>query len=499
MGRRRPLVAIVAVLLVVVAAWRLTRAVPRPTHVVIVSLDTVRADHLGAYGHPRAVTPQLDAFAADSVRFAQATTAAPSTLASHTTLFTGLWPHTHGVPRNDHLVPDEAVLLQERLGAEGFQTAAFIGAIPIASHSRFTAGFEHVDERFTLDRRRDGVAQSMRPGDEVTDAVLAWLGAERDAERPLFLFVHYFDAHSPYEPEPRFRDLYTPDLGMPQPGSMRHIGRARNLIRHGMPQAEQHMQTLRDLYLGGISQVDHEVGRLMMGLDEAGLLDDALVVITSDHGESFDTHEELWDHGATVYDETIHVPLMVRPPRGWGGGRVVRDSVNHVDLVPTLVELLGLPLAEGETLDGVSWLPQLRGDWIRAARPPAFAEATKPHYRHAGVWQNDPLAKAIRHGGRKLIVEPRRRREALYDLRSDPDELTDLTPDVQAPDLRALMEAWRAAAKPFDSPRVSSARIKAELAALGYVEALEGDDDEAPDAPEGAQDDTADEQDDTDV
>ena len=194
-----------------------------------------------------------------------------------------------------------------------------------------------------------------------------------------------------------------------------------------------------------------------------------MLIVTSDHGETFDTHSELWDHGATVYDETIHTPYIVRMPGAWRAGTRIPEQISAVDTVPTIVELLELP---EEPVDGVSFLPELRGDLRTEERPAAYSEATKPHYKHDGLWQNSPMQKSVRLRGWKYMHYPRDEVEELYHPAEDPGELKDLLEQergvVEA--LRPLMDVWVQGADPLESPRNSSSRVNAELKALGYLQ-----------------------------
>ncbi len=454
---------------------------PTPRHLVLISLDTVRADHLGAYGHPARVTPTLDRLAAEGVRFDRHISAAPTTLASHTSLFTGLWPHRHTVPRNDHVVPDHLTLLQEHLAAQGFHGAAFLGAMPLASHSGFTQGFQVVDETFSLDRVRDEVGQTMRPGEETLEALSAWL-SEADLRQRQLLFVHFFDAHAPYRAPSEHLALGGAP-GHPRHGTMRHVQRVRTLARRGLERRlDVHHAVLRRRYLAGISHVDRLVAGLLETLDAAGWLDDALVVVTADHGETFHSDTEVWDHGEAVTDQTVHTPLILWWKDGRGGGRGVADVVSNVDVLPSLLELLGLPVPDG--IDGLSFVPTLRDPATPHPREVAFAEATKPHLNDREGWQNAPMAKAATTRSHKLVRSFGGRAFALYDLRQDPAEVHDvlaLQPSV-ADALRAALEDWGGRSLDSTSPRVTDASVQAELAALGYVDdvAEEVTDSDAP-------------------
>lgn len=440
---------------------------PQPRHVIVLSLDTTRADALGLYGNPRAHTPRLDAFGAESVVFEHHYSAAPTTLASHTALLTGNHPHTHGVPRNDYKVHDKNELLPELLKAQGFTTAAFLGAMPLGSHSNFTQGFDHVDETFTQHRQTDGAGQSERPGDLVSDAVMAWLDAHPAAEgERYFLFIHMFDAHSPYRPDPEELALYEPDMSIEGAGSMDHIERVQKMLAKKDPTAEPHVRTLKELYLAGVATLDKHVGRLIDGLDSRGVLDEAVFIITADHGETYASHREAFDHGETVYDETIHTPLIVRFPGAWLAGTRIGQAVSNTDVVPTVLALLGF---EGPPTDGLSLIGALRWPWWSRGEP-IFSEGTKPHIPNQPGWQNDPMEKAIIDDGQKLIFAPRSERTEVYNLLRDPEEAKNLRKEVEAGDLLEQLQAWRRSAKPLPSPRVTNNRVQAELAALGYTD-----------------------------
>jgi arylsulfatase A-like enzyme len=484
----------------VARAWLNTP--PTPRHVVIISLDTTRADALGPWRGPDAHTPAIDAFAAEAVTFDWHYSAAPTTLASHTTLMTGRWPQSHGVPRNDYAVHEDNIFLAERLRDEGWRTAAFLGAIPLAVHSGFPQGFDHVDEAFTLHRTSDDVAQTERRGAEVTAAALTWLDANPVADgESLLLFVHYFDAHAPYTSGPEALAAHGLTEADNAYGTLEAVMRLRRMLRGRDPKALALAGTMERLYRAGVTEADAAVGALLAGLRERGVYDDAVILITADHGETFATHDEVFDHGETVFDETVHTPLIVRFPGGWSGGERITERVTNPDVFPTLLALLGLdpPPDEGAgAIDGLSLLPLVRDDLFRGSRPPVFVEATKPHVKDKERWQNAGMRKAIVTDEGKLHLDPRKSSVALYDLSSDPGELTDLAPtqpDLTAA-LRAELVAWTKSAHPLPSGRISSARVKAELAALGYLEANEPVGDEAPgeapsDAPDEADEDGA--------
>lgn len=485
----RLIVAITAAITVAAAALLLASRGPGDPppieHIVLVSIDTLRADMVGAY-HPDApATPSLDAFADESVLFENHISVAPTTLASHTSMFTGTAPHTHGVPRNDHVVSDENVMLQELLGEGAFTTAAFLGAMPLATHSNFPQGFDHLDENFTRHRIVDGVDQTQRPARLVNEAVFAWLDAEAPDDR-LFLFIHFFDVHAPYDPPSQYREAERVNPQLRFSGTMRDVFRTRGLLRNGDVRALDRNDNLTRLYRAEVRSVDARIGDLMEGLRSRGMLETSVVVITSDHGETFGDRpqEETWSHGVTVYDDTVHTPLMIRFPNGWGAGRRVSTVVRNVDVFPTLLGLVGI---DHRPVEGVDLMGQMMAGLFPPPHPPAFAEATKPHVHDRRGWQNAPMRKAVRTGDWKLHHNPRTGGEQLYDIASDPREEHLVDDDRRTSALRSQLYDWDQQADPYESPRLGSARVNAELKALGYL-----DEEEEAAAEEGAFDDFGD-------
>ena len=424
-------------------------AAANPRHVVLISLDTVRADALGTYGGP-AKTTHIDALADVSVVFENHISAAPSTLASHTSMMTGQYPHTHGVPRNGHRLSDYNVLLAEVLQAAGFETAAILGAMPLGSHANFLQGFDFVDDTFRNPRETMVYEQAERPGSLVTDAALAWLDGQ-DSER-VFLFVHYFDAHQPYEATANKDD-----------GSMRSIYRLRNGLTAERPLSEGKSESLKSLYWAEIASVDTEVGRLLDGLKTRGMLENALVVLTADHGEAYADHGEFWEHGTYVYDQTVHTPLIVSLPGAQP--RRIPQVVSGVDLVPTIYDVLEL---EMDPVDGRSVLPLLQGE--KLDERPVFSEATKPWDDDDDGWQNANRQKAVRIGDLKLVWDPISGTREVFRVSSDPTEANDLSDSVDAGPLNEALDSWIQKVDPLDSERVIAPDITEQLEALGYVE-----------------------------
>jgi choline-sulfatase len=394
-----------------------------PRSVLLITLDTVRADRLGAYGYSRGRTPHLDALAARGVRFDDAVAPSPITGPSHAAMFTGLYPGRLGVRDNATTpLPEDAVTLASLLSARGFATGGFIGAFILDRPYGFAKGFEHFRSGF--DRVAPGREMNAeRPGDRVVDDALAWLGS-LPRDRPFFGWVHLYDAHAAYDaPEPfgsQFRD---------------------------------------NPYDGEIAFVDAQVGRLLDALGARDALDDTLVVALADHGEALGDHGED-EHGVFLYDEVIRIPWIVAGP-GAQPGTVVGEQVRAIDLLPTLLELLGLEAQPG--IDGSSLAVLLAGG-TREEAPPAYAESHYPRLHYG--WSE---LRAIRAEGWKAVDAPK---PELYNLREDPKELHNLYESRQDLASRMISEASRlgremdARAAP---PVQADAETLARLRSLGYV------------------------------
>jgi arylsulfatase A-like enzyme/Tfp pilus assembly protein PilF len=390
-----------------------------PRRVVLVTIDTLRADHVGCYGAAGADTPTLDRLAAEGVRFETAISPAPLTLPSHTSLLTGLDPPRHGVHNNAYFRLPEAgpATLAERFRAGGFATAAFVASFVLDRRFGLDRGFDVFDDQMGLADVRS-LAPPERNGDVVVDSALAWLA--RAPER-FFLWVHLYDPHAPYAPPPPFDERF----------------------RH-------------DPYAGEIAFADRQLGRLLAAL-EARFPDGAsAVLVTSDHGESRGEHGEL-SHAYGVYEATQRVPLLLRAP-GLPAGRTLAGLARLSDVAPTLLELAGLPpLAEAT---GGSLLALLAG-----ADGPSAAYVETLATRFDMGWS---ALYGLRTRDRKYIRAPR---PELYDLDADPRERNDLAaarPDEVA-ELDRALDALLADARPIAPNLTLDPGDRARLEALGYV------------------------------
>lgn len=392
-------------------------APPRPS-VLLITLDTTRADRLGCYGFAPASTPSLDRLAASGVRFAEAWSAAPITLPSHLTMMTGCTPVTHGVRDNGGARYDGHVpTLAARFAAQGYATAAVVSAPVLDSVWGANAGFAVYDEHFDLKAERSGAAATAR--------ALEIVGS---LTKPFFLWVHYYGPHWPYEPPPPF------------------AGRFKN-----------------DLYQGEIASVDFEIGRLLTGLEKAGKK--PIVVVAGDHGEGLGEHGER-THGIFTYRSTLRVPFLIAGP-GIPSGRVVREPVSLVDLAPTVAALAGLPPAD--VVDGVSLADAvLKGQGAPRSRTIYF-EALLPFNSYGWV-----PPRGIEDGGYAFIELPKRE---VYDLGSDPRQAKNLYSDADALSAGLVRRFERAASTLAErAGRGESVALseeeRAKLASLGYLSGL---------------------------
>jgi arylsulfatase A-like enzyme len=447
------------------------KADPEIQHVILISIDTLRADHLGCYGNPLVKTPHIDKLASEGVLFEMHLNAAPTTLNSHTSLMTGTWPHTHGVPRNGFVLSNRNAMLAEVLKEHGFTTAAFIGAFPLDSRFNFDQGFDYYNEEFAILRGKAQVDQDQRRAEQVTDAVINRL--KRTHPERLFLFVHYFDVHWPYDPPPPYDRMYRKD-NQPFSGSLMDIGLVRQALYRDRNSMVWQSAALDALYSGEVSYTDHHIGRLLDALREFGLYDNSLIVLTADHGEAMNEHWEIWDHGHSTYQTTVHTPLIIRQPGGKLGGRRCDHLVSNIDVMPTILDRLGI--GHPDQVEGVSFARLLDGEPM-PAREPVFCEATKPFsYEDDPHWRNTLKCRAVCDGRWKFIYRPVGMVRELYDLEADPQEKTNKldNPDAEAlkrsAELAARLEAWTQSARPLQSEADESDETLRKLKDLGYVE-----------------------------
>ncbi len=415
---------------------------PRP-NLLLITTDTTRADHLGCYGYPRPTSPNLDALATEAVRFERCFAHVPITLPSHASILSGTYPTFHGARDNGRfVVRDDLLTLAELLRGEGYATAAFVSAFVLDSRYGLDQGFDVYDDSYTADWSEEQLRDARiynqmvtdRSADQTTGRALAWL-SQTTAE-PFFLWVHYYDPHQRYAPPHPYDQLFQDSP-----------------------------------YDGEIAFMDDQIGELLAAFRERGQWDNTAVVVTADHGEGLGQHDET-THAALVYDSTLRVPLIVKPPASAGiAPRVEPGDTAHVDVMPTVLELLGVdPPPE---LHGRSLVSRMRG---RPLPPPpaSYFECALPRFSFG--WE--PLF-GVRDRGWKYIHAPRRE---LYHLAEDPDELYNLAAsetERRADFEELLFSLLESRAMPPGSgaqQAAMDAETRRKLSALGYVGGSSGTD-----------------------
>ncbi len=410
---------------------------PPNANILLITLDTTRTDHLSCYSNPTGAavgrdgglnTPHLDALAARGVRFTHATVQAPLTLPSHASIMTGENPPQHGLRNMEGFVlaathPTLASILE----SNGYATAAVVGSRALARSFGLAHGFATYD---------DDVVNQEEPGQQrdilgkrraavVTDHALEWL--KGSGQKRFFLWAHYYDPHTPYDPPEPYKDLYA-----------------------------------RDPYSGEITYMDEQVGRLLDGLEALGLQSRTLIAVIGDHGESLGEHGEL-THGVFLYESTLHVPFILAGP-GVPNGKVINDQVRSIDVMPTLLSFLNL--SPSSEVQGVTLWPLIR-QGIHVRSNYSYSETIYPRY-YMG-WSE---LRAMRTDKWKLIVAPH---PELYNLERDPGEANNVIAKFPAEADQLQKQIWEVAGVQGRQEKVATSPVdsqtRQELDSLGYVSA----------------------------
>ena len=397
-----------------------------PLSGLLVTLDTTRADALGCYGRTTGITPHLDRLRSEGVLYGAAYTVTPMTLPAHASMLTGLYPLRHGVRANGLWpLPPEAATLAETAQAAGFQTAAIIAAPVLDARFGLAQGFDTYDVGHYSGKWQEQ-QEGQRHAPEVIDAALAWLEG-RDRERPFFLWVHLFDPHSPYYPQPEFAAATAKNTAYPNPR-----------------------------YLGEVAFMDREIGRLLAAMEASGDLASCLVVAVGDHGESLREHGED-SHGAYCYEATLRVPMLLRYPDGHRRGESAPELVSVVDVHPTLAEAMGLSVAS--SIDGTSLFrrtaPLERGIYFES-----FYGFLSYGWSPQSGWM-DARGKYIHSSTPQL-----------FDVHADPGESEDLIVERAAEVPDYVREIAKLSARPalrIEAALASDEEMVSNLRDLGYA------------------------------
>ncbi|HEY7792298.1 MAG TPA: sulfatase-like hydrolase/transferase [Vicinamibacterales bacterium] len=408
------------VLIAAVFGWRFARSSTRPSGpIILISLDTTRADHLSIYGYTHGHTPAIDALARDGVVFERAYAQAPQTLPEHTSILTGELPFQHGVRDNlGFTLTPGAATWPRLLAAHGYATAGFVSSYVLRPDTGINQGFETYDAAMPASSPETSVGDVRRDGQLTEQAAERWIDGQSSSR--FFLFLHLYDVHRPYEPRPAFKALAPYDQE--------------------------------------VAYDDQEVGQLIGLLKRKGLYDQATIVLLSDHGEGLGDHGEL-EHGVFIYDDTIRVALVMKLPGNRSAGRRVPVPVQHIDVLPTILDLLHM--SRPSDLRGRSLVPALDGTGTIPEQG-IYAEAMYPRY-HFG-WSDLHSLTDVRY---RYIQAPH---PELYDLERDPGERHNIAADRPrvAEAMAAALTQMMSGAK-ADAPSQVSPDTLARLQSLGYV------------------------------
>jgi arylsulfatase A-like enzyme len=448
---------------------------PPRANVLLVSIDSLRADHVHAYGYARETTPAIDALARDGVLFRTAVAPSSWTLPSHLTLLTSLPPIAHRVESSRLRLSRRAVTLAEVLRGAGYETAGVIGGPFLRSAHGYAQGFDFYDESVVKGATEEREWNREITSPPLVDRALGWLRdwRARRSGRPFFLFLHLWDVHYDYAPPPPYDRMFDPDYA----GNLDPVDLETNSsINPDLP--ERDLEHLVALYDGEIRFTDEHLRRLFAWLDEAGLREDTLVVVTADHGDEFFEHGNK-GHRKTLFDEAVRVPLVLRYPRRVPGGQSIDGLVRLMDVAPTILALAAVErpadfgAAGGPEVGRPADLsPWLVGDDAAPPFPPlmAFNRTTTRRFVHESVHTRN--LKLIRteskHGTGARF----------YDLQRDPGEQRDLGSTEARPHARKWLErslrdyrrAWQKNGGGFAVPLHVDEETEEKLRALGYVD-----------------------------
>jgi arylsulfatase A-like enzyme len=457
--------ALVAVLLAIVIVPGETTERPRGLtlpNILLVTIDTLRADHLSSYGYHWQTSPAIDRLASEGVRFDRAYSVIPLTGPSHFSIFTGRYPQEHGARINGVAVPEATkwVFLPQILQKLGYTNVAYVSAWPLTSHlTRLDRWFEVYDEDLT---RKYQVFNSSRYAEDVLPRAVSWLN-QNNAKSPFFMWVHFFDPHSPYS----WREAF----GSPKPSGHK---------RPGMAWRSSSLRQRIKNYDSEISYTDHHVGKLLEAIDRNGLRESTLVILTSDHGEGLGEKGYV-GHGRRLYESILRVPLIMRFPNRIPEGKVIRENVSLLDVTPTVLGLVtGSGSTDHKSFAGLNLVPAIeRGERMprRPVRSVTFGgkKGWTPGWL-SWIWTNQdrmPLRLARLDGHTKWVWSPRENRLFMVETDKDPFDLTpQLLHDRSKPyeEITSELKHWFLTTDVAEAQTTSSRRDEDILRSLGYTQ-----------------------------
>lgn len=518
---RRVTIAMVALAgfsLMAALGWKYlkpTRLTPlNDYNIILISVDTARADFYGCYGNQAVSTPSMDALASEGVLFENFYSNINATLPAHSSIMTGLYPAQHGVARNSMRLAASNLTLPEFLATKNYKTAAFIGSFILSSTFGFNQGFHVFNETFKvpspqyvehnitigagkkLNRivHKTNVRQITRKAEEVNEAFFHWL--DQYGKEKFFAFIHYYDPHFPYIPPRKWYKKYLASIppGIPLTQVERNRVEStfqkkidRNLIFRsseiGSAAYNEEINALLKLYLSEIEYTDHAIGQVIDRLEKKNLRSRTILLVTADHGENLVEHwdmNEFFGHGSLTFETETRVPFIISCPGVIPKAKRVKQIASHVDIFPTVAELIGAKSLPG--MKGVSLVPDLLGDRAPLHRP-IYSEACQPYVNwqrdHPAVgWLNQQNSASIRWGDYKYISMPRKLYEAAFQISNDRTEEEDILRELskQKPELlialRNGLQDWRnkLVAGNLDVNFQLSEEDREKMESLGYTQ-----------------------------
>ena len=443
-------------------------------NLMLISIDTLRADYLGCYGFGEDTSPTLDALAAAGTRFDDAVAASPWTLPSHATILSGLYPSRHGAI--DHEFELRAPTLGTLLQRAGYHTMAIVNTKNIGSEAfGLMRGYDqkHYELEFSTSTQPDG---SIKPGKlilncgkPITRRALEWMDAVPE-ENPFFFFLHFYDVHTDFTPDRRWREAFVGEYSGSFNGTTLPLVKVRN---GKMAIDETDATWLKQMYMAEIRTLDEVLAGFFGTMEERGLMENTVIAITSDHGEEFLEHGSVL-HGRTYYEEQTRIPLILHGP-GIPKGLVPDQMVHHIDLAPTLLSLAGV---EAPPMDGLDLTRAWHAGGLGSDDRHLVSEAD--HNNIVDGRDQSNIRRMLRSGSHKLIYDTVEESSKLFDLEADPLERDDLSKrDPQrTEELFVHLEAFMQGAVSGHSIGALSEEDQAHMSALGYGESNEDDEDE---------------------
>lgn len=504
--------------LAVLAGWKYAGGLKRTNlndyNIVLISLDTARADFFGCYGNSAVATPAMDELASQGVLFENFYTNINATLPAHSSIMTGLYPTHHGVARNSMRLPASNITLAEFLAAKNYKTAAFIGSFILSSTFGFHQGFETFDENFettpsehvehqirigtkkksNMIVHKTNIRQIIRKAEEVNEAFFRWL--HRNQSEKFFAFVHYYDPHFPYVPPQKWHKKHLSSIPPGTPLTQQDRNPLEKTFQEKIDPAlnfrsseihrlkyNEEIDALLKLYLSEIEYTDYAIGQLIDRLEKTNLRSKTVIIVTADHGENLVEHwgmNKFFGHGSLTFETETHVPFIISLPGVIPSGKRVQQIASHVDIFPTLVDMIGATAPSG--MDGVSLHPDLLGDRAPLHRP-IYSEACMPYLdwqREARNvnWLNERNSGSMRWGDYKYVNMPLRNYEAVFQIANDRVEEKNVLPELMKGKpqllsaLRNGLQDWRKkiSTGKIDATFQLSTEDQEALEALGYVQ-----------------------------